>query len=231
VDCEFKSDRSLVTAVDRETEEWLCDRFSREYPDFSFVGEEYGWRGDHSRPTWAVDPIDGTTNYVYGLPLWGVSVGLLNQGIPELGAIYFPRTDELFWGVRGQGSYCNGTRLAAEDREALHVEDTICLTSNSLKTLNPGIIVGRIRALGSIAAELAYTARGNLVATVGLSEGIVDVAAALCIGAESGCAYEYLDGSPFDIEALTLQGRTTKHFVAAPPRLLAHLQSILRPSV
>src|SRR5688572_20276588 len=227
VECEFKSDRSLVTAVDRDTEEWLFAQLARQYPDFAFVGEEFGWRGDPSQPTWAVDPIDGTTNYVYGLPFWGVSVGLLNNGVPELGAIYFPRFDELFWAVRGAGAFCNGIPLAAEDREVLHVEDTICLTSNSLKTLNSEVVVGRIRALGSIAAELAYTARGNLTATVGLSEGIVDIAAALCIATESGCAYEYLDRSPLDIAALTRAGRTTKHFVIAPPGLLCHLQQIL----
>ena len=228
VDCEFKSDRSLVTAVDRETEEWLYRELSSVYPDFAFVGEEYGWKGDPAKPTWAVDPIDGTTNYVYGLPFWGVSVGLLKNGVPELGAIYFPRLDELFWGVKGGGAFANGIRLAAEDRETLHPEDTICLTSNSLKTLNAEVVSGRLRALGSIAAELVYTARGNLVATVGLSEGIVDIAAALCICSEAGCAYEYLDGAPLDVAELTSQGRTTKHFVIAPPRLLAHLQQILR---
>lgn len=227
VDCEFKADRSLVTDVDRDTEEWLYGELEREYPRFAFVGEEYGWRGDPSQPTWAVDPIDGTTNYVYGLPFWGVSVGLLNDGIPELGAIYFPRFDELFWGVRGGGSFCNGIVLAAEDRDELHVEDTICLTSNTLKTLNSEAIVGRIRALGSIAAELVYTARGNLTATVGLSEGIVDMAAAFCICAESGCNYEYLDRTALDVSALTRAGRTTKHFVIAPPKLLSHLQQIL----
>lgn len=227
VDCEFKADRSLVTDVDRDTENWLFARLESEYPGFAFVGEEFGWRGEPSQPTWAVDPIDGTTNYVYGLPFWGVSVGLLHNGVPELGAIYFPRFDELFWAVRGGGAFCNDRPLVAADQDILNIEDTICLTSNSLKTLNSEVVRGRIRALGSIAAELVYTARGNLLATVGLSEGIVDMAAAFCICSEAGCMVEYLDRDPMDVAALTREGRTRKHFVIAPPRLLAYLQQIL----
>jgi myo-inositol-1(or 4)-monophosphatase len=227
VECEFKADRSIVTAVDRDTEEKISSVLLREYPDFAFVGEEFGWQGDPSQPTWAVDPIDGTTNYFYGLPFWGVSVGLLSNGVAEMGAIYFPRFDELFWGVSGGGAFCNGIRIQAEDRDELYVEDTICLTSNSLKTLNSDAVAGRIRALGSIAAELVYTARGNLTATVGLYEGIVDMAAAFCICAEAGCKVAYLDRSSLDIAALTRDGRTRKHFVVSPPRLLNHLQRIL----
>jgi fructose-1,6-bisphosphatase/inositol monophosphatase family enzyme len=229
VDCEFKSDQSLVTAVDRDTERFVEAELAKLAPGYAFVGEEYGWRGPADAPVWACDPIDGTTNFVYGLPHWCVSVGLLHEGVPLLGAIYLPVLDELFWAVKGEGAFCNGVRLQATDRDALHVEDTICLTSNSLKTLNPEAVNGRLRLLGSIATELAYTARGNLCATVGLKEGIVDVAAALCICFEAGCRFEYLAGGAVDIDALLHARRTDRHFVYAPPRLLKHLRSILHP--
>lgn len=229
VEREWKADLSLVTAVDRETEQFLRAELSRAYPGFAFVGEEFGWHGPKDAPLWACDPIDGTTNYVFGLPHWGVSVGLVQEGLPLLGALYLPRLDELFWAVRGQGAFCNGVRLHAEDRDALHVEDTLCMTSNSLKTLNTEAVPGRLRCMGSIAAELAYTARGHLCGTVGLYEGIVDIAAALCFCFEAGCEARYLSGPPLDIAALVEAGRTTEHFLVAPPRLISHLQSILHP--
>ena len=224
---EYKADQSLVTDIDRETEEFLCEALLREYPSYSFLGEEFGWRGDSDGPLWACDPIDGTTNFVVGLPHWGVSVGLLDQGVSILGAVFLPRFNELYWGVRGEGSFCNSVRLKAEDRESLHVEDTICLTSNSSKTLNTEAINGRIRCFGSIAAELLYTAKGNLRATVGLHEGIVDIAAALVICEEAGCEFKYLNGPALDVAELIEIRRTQKHFVVAPPRLVAHLDSIL----
>jgi len=228
VEAELKADASFVTSVDRETEQFLQAELARAYPDFAFVGEEYGWRGPKDAPVWACDPIDGTTNFVFGMPHWGVSVGLVREGVPLLGAIYLPRLDELFWAERGKGAFCNGMPLRAVDRDSLHVEDTLCLTSNSLKTLNTEAVAGRLRCVGSIATELCYTARGNLCGTVGLHEGIVDMAAALCLCFEAGCEARYLSGAPFDIVALVEAGRTTEHFIVAPPRLLAFLLNTLR---
>lgn len=228
VGAEIKADTTLVTAVDRDTERFIEGALSQRYPDYAFVGEEYGWRGERDVPVWACDPIDGTTNYVYGLPHWCVSVGLIHEGVSQLGALYLPVTDELFWAVRSEGAFRNGERIHATDRECMGSEDPICFTSNASKTLSTEAILGRVRCLGSIASELAYTARGNLVATIGLSEGIVDIGAALCICSEAGCDFRYLEGPAVDLEELLRVKRTTKHFVYAPPKLAAFLQQHLR---
>jgi len=226
---EHKADESLVTAVDRETEQFLHAELSALAPDYAFLGEEYGFQGPADAPFWACDPIDGTTNYVFGIPFWCVSVGLLADGVPEMGAIYLPRLDELFWAVRGRGAYCGGVRLQRRDQDSLHVEDTVCMTSNAAKSLGIEALPSRIRAFGSIAAELAYTARGNLCATIGLREGIVDIAAALCICTEAGCVFRCLSGGTVDIPALIQARHTRSHFVYAPPALASHLQSVLLP--
>jgi fructose-1,6-bisphosphatase/inositol monophosphatase family enzyme len=228
VECEYKADATMVTAVDLETERYLESELGRVSPGFAFLGEEYGWRGPENAPVWACDPIDGTTNFVFGLPHWGVSVGLIEEGVPLLGVIYLPVLDELFWAARGQGAFCNGVRLSAQDRDTLHPEDTLCLTSNSIKTLNTEAVAGRIRCLGSIAAELVCTARGNLCGTVGMSEGIVDMAAGFCIGFEAGCVVRHLDGPALDVAELLRDRRTTRHFVFAPPRFATCLQNLLR---
>lgn len=229
VEAETKADQTLVTCVDRETEQFLADSLEKAYPGYGFVGEEFGRRGPTDAPLWACDPIDGTTNFVFGLPHWCVSVGLLRRGRAVLGVLYLPALGELYWGALGEGAFVNGERLRAPDRDAIGYEDPICLTSNSLKTLNAGALAGRLRCVGSIAAELAATARGSLCATVGLQEGIVDMAAALCLCHEAGCVARHLAGPDLDLGALVEAKRTTDHFVVAPPRLASYLQRTLCP--
>lgn len=226
---ELKADNSYVTHVDRETEQFVRHRLAERYPDFAFQGEEYGRFGAEDTPLWAVDPIDGTTNMVFGIPLWCVSIGLIADGQAVAGALYIPRTEEMFWGERGKGSFCNGVRLQARDREALHLEDTLGFTSSAMKTLDVSALIGRLRCLGSIATEVVYAARGSLCSHVGCYEGANDLAAALCIAKEAGCVAEYLTGEPLDMAAMVRDGKTQAAFVVAPPRLAAWLQAHLRP--
>lgn len=226
---EFKADDSYVTDIDRDTEQFIRARLAERYPDFAFQGEEFGRVGTEGAPLWAVDPIDGTTNMVFGIPHWGVSIGLIAGGHSVAGAFYLPRTDEMFWGVRGGGSFCNGKRLQVVDRDALHPEDTIGFTSSAIRRLNLTPLIGRIRSLGSIATEVVYTARGSLCSHVGCHEGINDLAAGLCIAQEAGCVFAYLTGEPLDIGAMVRDGRTHSPFVIAPPNLAALLHDQLRP--
>lgn len=234
VACERKADLSLVTEVDRETERFLAAELARAYPEFGFLGEEYGRRGDPEAPFWVCDPIDGTTNFVFGLPHWCVSLGLVDQGVPLLGALYLPCLDELFWAARGEGAFCNGTRLRIVDRHALQAEDPVCLTSGPMKRLKIEALPGDVRCLGSVAAEVAYTARGSFCATIGRGEGILDTAAALCVLFEAGGEFRYLSGPPVDLASFARGEGGPFHpardfLLYGPPRLLSYLQGMLRP--
>lgn len=225
---ELKADSSYVTEVDRSTETYVRERLAERYPEFAFLGEEFGRHGRADAPLWAVDPIDGTTNMVFGIPLWCVSIGLIYQGEAVAGALYLPRTDELFWGTRQGGAYGNGLPLRATDRESLHAEDTLGFTSSALKTLDTSRLTGRIRCLGSIAADIAYTARGSLCCLIGQFEGAYDMAAGLCIAKEAGCIAEYLTGEPLDLTTILREGKTVAPFVVAPPGLANHLRTRLQ---
>lgn len=228
---EFKSDNSYVTNIDRETELFVRAKLAERYPDFAFLGEEFGRHGDADAPLWAVDPIDGTTNMVFGIPIWCVSIGLIYQGEPIAGAICLPRTGELFWGVKGQGAFCNGVRLQTTDRDATHIEDTLGFTSGAIKSMEVSHLVGRLRCLGSIAADIAYTARGTLCSLVGWNEGAYDMAAALCMAKEAGCVMEHLNGEPLNLGRILQEGKTHAPFVVAPPKLAKHLQTALRTRI
>lgn len=228
IEPEFKSDGSFVTHIDRQTEEFIRARLAERYPDYSFQGEEFGRFGAADRPLWCVDPIDGTTNMVFGLTHWCVSIGLVEGGEALGGALYIPNTDEMYWAVKGRGAYCNGAKLEVEDRTTIHVEDTLGFTSSAVKKLDVSVIKGRIRCIGSIAIEFVYTAHGRLCSHVGAYEGINDLAASLCIVKEAGCTVRYLDGTPFSIEEMVRNGKTSGHFVVAPPKLADLLLSILK---
>lgn len=226
---ELKSDLSYVTNVDRETELFVRARLEERYPEFAFLGEEFGRHGRDDAPLWAVDPIDGTTNLVFGVPIWGVSIGLIVEGQAVAGAFYMPRTDEMFHGVRGQGAFCNGVRMQAKDADAVHAEDTLGFTSTAIKQLNVAAVPGRLRCLGSIAADIAYTARGSLCSLVGWNEGAYDMAATLCMAKEAGCIAIHLTGEPLDLGQVVRDGKTQTPFVIAPPQRARYLQNALRP--
>ncbi len=224
---EFKADSSYVTDVDRKTEIFIREQLETRYPDFGFLGEEFGRHGDETAPLWAVDPIDGTTNMVFGLPIWCVSIGLIFEGEAIAGAISMPRTGDIYWGVKDQGAFCNGVQMTAPDRDSLHPEDTLGFTSGAIKKLNPQNLVGRLRCLGSIAMDIAYTANGSLCCLVGLNEGAYDMAAALCMAKEAGCSAEYLTGEPMEIDVILKDGKTMAPFVIAPPKMAALIQKSL----
>ena len=228
---ELKADNSYVTEIDRETEQYVQARLAERYPDFAFLGEEFGRHGSETAPLWAVDPIDGTTNLVFGIPFWCVSIGLIVEGRSVAGALYLPRTDELFYGVEGQGSYCNGERLQVRDRDRFHAEDTLGFTSAAIKNLDTSVLHGRLRCLGSIAADIAYVARGSLTCLVGWSEGAYDMAAALCVAKEAGCRAAYLTGEPLDLGVIVRDTKTLAPFAVAPPRTLQLLQEIVHRRV
>jgi len=113
VEAELKADGSHVTAADRRAEELIRDRLGRHFPDATILGEEFGGeRRPVAGDQWVVDPIDGTTPFVLGLPLFGVLLGLLRDGEPVVGVAHFPALGETLWAASGSG--CWFARGAAE---------------------------------------------------------------------------------------------------------------------
>lgn len=110
---ENKGAQDYVSRIDRETEAMLIASLRRDFPEDAFLGEESGQHGASldGRCLWVIDPIDGTTNYVRGLPLWCVSVALVRDGEVMGGIIFNPVTDEFYEGCSGGGATCNGQPL------------------------------------------------------------------------------------------------------------------------
>jgi myo-inositol-1(or 4)-monophosphatase len=102
---DLKADDTLVTEADRQIEEFLQEKLAPLAPQFSFLGEEGGLTGEADAPCWVIDPIDGTTNFVRGIPLWCISVGLVYRGRAIFGAIAVPPQNELYWAKSGDGAW------------------------------------------------------------------------------------------------------------------------------
>jgi myo-inositol-1(or 4)-monophosphatase len=133
VNAETKADSSLVTDVDREVEAFLYDRLRVLDPAASFAGEEAGMRSPASSDlTWICDPVDGTTNFVAGLPHWCVSLGLLAGNEAIVGVVYAPALGLLYQASAGHGATRNGASIRSARTRVLHHEDLLCLSKNAL---------------------------------------------------------------------------------------------------
>jgi myo-inositol-1(or 4)-monophosphatase len=223
-----KANLSYVTDLDHDLERLIRERLGNRFPDDRLTGEEYAAAGGEGPRRWSIDPIDGTGNLVHGLPLWAVSIGLLDQGEPVLGVIAIPPLGELFWAVKGAGAWRDGQRLAVPDTALFHNQDNVCVGTNALRAVDPRSLPGRLRDLGSACCEITFVACQRLQACTFLGEAAHDVAAGTVIAAEAGCAFGTIDGqllTPAEMVARTPVATPT--FVATPQRLAA-LQRMAR---
>ena len=118
VEVTIKPDRTPVTQADREAEQAITRMLGRAFPDWGFLGEEFGERGSREI-RWIIDPIDGTRNFVRRIPIWAVLIALEEHGAITTGVVLNPVTGELFTARRGEGAYLNGERLRVSECEAM----------------------------------------------------------------------------------------------------------------
>ncbi len=208
-----KGSIDLVTEVDLECERMCRQIVAERFPDHDILAEELGGGSTHRAPSrfrWVFDPLDGTTNYAHGLPIYCSSLALEIDGRAEVAAIYDPTRKELFTAERGEGAYMNG--------RALHVSHATELLDSLLVTGFPysvheesgdlvelfGFFLGRARAvrrLGSAALDLCYVAGGRFEAFWEQHLKTWDVAAGALIVEEAGGRVTGMDGAPFDPSA------------------------------
>lgn len=133
VEVTLKADQTPVTRADREAEQAITAILGRAFPDHGFLGEEFGQQGPTER-RWIIDPIDGTKNFVRGIPLWAVLIALEERGEITTGVVLNPVTGQLYWARKGEGAFADGERIrvsACDDlKEAF-------LVHSSLKILRP----------------------------------------------------------------------------------------------
>ncbi|KAL2253334.1 UNVERIFIED_CONTAM: Inositol monophosphatase 3 [Sesamum indicum] len=204
----------LVTETDKKCEEVIFDFLKLQYPDHKLIGEETaaacGTIELTDEPTWIVDPIDGTTNFVHGFPFVCVSIGLTIGRIPTVGVVYNPIMDELFTAIRGKGAFLNGKPIKVSSQSEL-VKSLLAteVAANREKAIIDAVTnrinsllfkVRSLRMTGSCALDLCGIAcgRNDMFYLVGFG-GPWDVAAGAVIVTEAGGLVFDPSGKDFDI--------------------------------
>lgn len=225
-----KFDGSLVTETDEASDRLLTERIASAYPDHAVLSEEQSTLYDPAFDmTWVLDPIDGTTNFARGLPIWGVSVGLLYQGYPVVGVLAFPLLHEVFSGSIGFGATRNSSPIQSTTIQAPESEYLIstCTRTSQHYRLDTPL---KVRNLGSAAYHLAKVADGSVLAGVESTPKIWDLAGAAVIVAEAGGVLTKIDGSPlFPVaeERLDYKTRSMPVMAAGNDVLLDHLTTAI----
>lgn len=192
----MKGPADFVSAADHKAEETLRQELTKARPGYGFLGEEGGrHEGSDKTHTWIVDPLDGTTNFLHGIPQFAVSIGLQRDDTMVAGVIYNPANDELFTAERGKGAFLNDRRLRVAARQRL----SDCVIACGLPHLGRGDLaqfrrefavvqdkVAGLRRFGSAALDLAWVAAGRFDAYWERNLSPWDMAAGILLVREAG---------------------------------------------
>jgi myo-inositol-1(or 4)-monophosphatase len=218
----LKGPANFVTAADRRAEEILHDELTRARPGYGFVGEEGGRReGADKTHMWIVDPLDGTSNFLHGIPQFAVSIALEREGTIVAGLIYNPANDELFTGERGKGAFLNDQRLRVAARQRLndaviacglphHGKGDLALFRSEFAAIQDK--VAGLRRFGAATLDLAWVAAGRLDGYWERDISPWDMAAGLLLVREAGGYVTDIDGGEDMLaKGHVLAGNETMH--------------------
>lgn len=228
-----KGPGDFVSQADLQAEKILRQELSKARPDFGFLMEESGSSpGREKGQRWIIDPLDGTTNFLHGLPFWAVSIACERDGEIIAGVVYEPIRDEMFWAEKGAGAYVNHQRLRVSSRRRL--EDVIVATGIPYKGRgdHPAYLAqlkavmaatAGVRRCGAASLDLCYVAAGRFDGFWETHLSAWDIAAGALIVAEAGGFVSELGGGRKYLESGSV--------LAANPALFPDLGKLLREAV
>lgn len=222
-----KGDRNFATVMDKKAEEMIVKRLKKEFPDFGVLGEENNRFKLDADDLWVIDPLDGTHNYMRGINIYGVSIGLWQKNEFTLGVVYMPEEHELYWAQKGKGAYKNKDRIHVSKVSRLK---ECCLSFDSsiryrpdtmLKVLGAlSVKVFNVRMFGSSARILTYVAEGVLDCSVEFYDQPWDFAGSVSLIREAGGIITPLEGMK-EIDPKTVG------YVASNPKLYQKIRGIV----
>lgn len=226
---EVKGKNNFVTYVDKESERRLVKGLQKILPETGFITEEGTIASERKKYTWIIDPLDGTTNFIHGVPCYCISIGLHNSENDEMiiGVIFEPSQNELFYATKKGGSYLNGKKISVSKNKKL--VDSLLVTGfpsrdhsrvNEYISLFIHLMKGShgLRRMGSAAVDMAYTACGRFEAFYEYGLSPWDVAAGALIVKEAGGKISDFSGKAnwlFGKEIIASNGSTHKEMLSA----------------
>ena len=229
---EQKGRNDFVSEADHAAERAVIDTILKHYPDHAIQAEESGTTGE-SDHVWIIDPLDGTTNYLHGFPVFCVSVGVQIKGRLEHGVVYDPLRQELFTASRGQGAQLDGRRirvsgLADLSRALIGTGFPYRASNEELDPYMNMLVTAMkhtagVRRPGAAALDLCYVAAGRLDAFWETGLMAWDLAAGVLINREAGGIVSALDGSETYLD--------TGHILCGTPKIYSRLAKLFAPDI
>ncbi|MBC87276.1 MAG: inositol monophosphatase [Bdellovibrionaceae bacterium] len=233
-----KHQAGLVSEADVTSEREIKAILGKDFPDIDFMGEEESFgkdanKIDKSTRTWVVDPLDGTTNYVHRFPIFCISIGLIIDGVNQVGVIDVPKMDKTYWAVNGEGAFCNGEPLKISGRKELgqslmatgffttseqQLNEQLTIFDNILHETPRGI-----RRAGSAAYDLCMVAEGIFDGYWERGLHPWDTCAGALLVKEAGGVVTNYEGVPFLPDM--------KSCLAGTPEIHSQMQSIIKKSI
>ncbi|MBE9031883.1 inositol monophosphatase family protein [filamentous cyanobacterium LEGE 11480] len=233
---EEKSDGSLVTECDQWSDDRIRDAIRQQFPSHGVLSEETEHLFPDNDWCWIIDPIDGTTNFTRGLPLWGISLGLLYKGVPVFGYVLIPMIKQSFYGYwtgdsgldMPTGAYCNGNaiRVSTDATSGNHFFNLCARSIQVLQTPVPA----KIRMLGVATYNVLTVAMGAALGGVEATPKIWDIAAVWAIVQAAGATWKPLETQPiFPLQVgRDYGGRSFPTLVVARPDLLPVFEPLVQ---
>ena len=231
-----KRDKDFVTEVDKAAEEAIIGVLKEAYPEHAILAEESGASGD-SEYVWIIDPLDGTTNFIHGVPQYAISIALAHKGVLTHAVVYDPTKNELFTAVKGGGAYLNERRIRVSKR--IKLNEVIVGTGFPFRYFEHvdaymGMLrdfmhkTAGVRRPGAAALDLAWVAAGRFDGFWELGLSPWDMAAGALLIAEAGGLVSDLTGESNYLKTGNIVGGNPKVFVQLLQIIAPHLNAQLK---
>lgn len=211
-------DAELVTEAELNLVDFFADQLHSRFPEHGIFGEEmlnHDYVHGEKGYLWIYDALDGVANFQAGIPIWGISLALLENFWPVFGVFYMPVTGDLFYAQPGQKAYWKNKQIQIPEPGEISNE-SVLLTYSRFHNQYRSTFPGKIRNLGSTAAHICYVARGKAEGALLTNVSYQDLAAAQIILTAAGGRIYRMDGSDFHLGEYLQGHKIDEHLLAAP---------------
>lgn len=227
---QVKFDESLVTEAELHGREFFQERLYSRFPEHQVFNNSQGQGGythEKKRYIWIFDPLDGVANFQAGIPIWGISMALLDNFWPIFGVYYMPATGDLFHARAGGSAYWGEKKISISSQGEIN-DESLLLTFSRFHTVYQTTFPGKIRDFGCTGAHICFVAMGRAEAALIANESFQDLAAVRIIVEAAGGRIYKMDGSEFFLDEYMNGEKIEEPLLISPPSAFEEVRRSLK---